>query len=32
VRSHQLRLHDTAQRIIHGTFRLDQLEEVPPQS
>jgi hypothetical protein len=32
VRGHQVRLHDIAPRITHGTFRLDQLTEVPPQS
>jgi GAF domain-containing protein len=30
VRGHQLRLHDTAQRVIDGKFRLDQLTEVAP--
>jgi GAF domain-containing protein len=32
VRRNQLRLHDTAQGIIHGSFRLDMLTEVPRQS
>jgi AmiR/NasT family two-component response regulator len=32
VRRNQLRLHDTAQGIIHGSFRLDQLTEVPRRS